>query len=253
MKRDLKEAGFSVVELMISAAILAVITAIIVAFLTNSLRVNELNIARSELQGNLNLAMQLITSELFSAGSIGVAMDNSEDICNTRDVNSAAEPAFELNKSAARHHEFTVRYCDSYPREAKKVSYKIQADKTNNNLSTLKRNERGLSNGNFPRGSFQSTIPGIVGLELEFKCKPTDVTGCDPSSGSFNYRDILAITVKIAAQSPFKARNANQDKYYFGLKGSSGALQLKAEKGYLYDYAEQTVHLINLTGTNSEP
>ena len=243
------EAGFSVVELMISTAILAVITAVIVVFLTSSLRVNELNAARSALRSNLTLAMELITSELYNAGSIGVDTGKGEITCNKNDVNSLAEPAFALDADTTRFHEFTVRYCDPYAREAKKVSYKVQADKTNNNLLTLKRNERGLNNGSFPSGSFQSTIPGIVGLELELQCKPDDNTGCNPASNGFDYRNILAITVKIAAQTPFKAKNAQQKKYFFGLEGEADSMELVAEQGYLYEYAEQTVRLINLTRT----
>ncbi len=248
-KKTKLAAGFSVVELMISTAILAVITTVIVVFLTSSLRVNELNAARSALRGNLTLAMELITSELYNAGSIGVDTGKGEATCNQNDVNSPAEPAFSLDADTVRFHEFTVRYCDPYAREAKKISYKVQADSTNNNLLSLKRNERGLNNGSFPKGSFQPTIPGIVGLELELQCKPDDNTGCNPTSNNFDYRNTLAITVKIAAQTPFKARNANQKKYFFGLEGQADSIELMAEQGYLYEYAEQTVRLINLAST----
>ncbi len=247
LKKARLETGFSVVEFIIATAILAIIITVIFVFLTSSLHVSELNTAHSELRSNISLAIELIASELYSAGSIGVATEKNGITCDWHDVNSPREPAFKLDDNTTRLHAFTVRYCDPYTRKAKKISYKVQSDRTNNNLLTLKRNERGIdSNGSFPKGSFQAVIPGIVGLELELQCKPTDTTSCNPISKEFNYKNILAITIKIAAQTPFKARKANQDKYFFGLESDSDSVELVAEQGYLYEYTEQTIHLINL-------
>ena len=245
------QAGFTVIELAISAAVLGVIISMISAFLTSSLHVNELNVARGELNSNLSLAMELITSEIYSAGSIGVDADGTENTCNLDDVNSAAEPAFSVDSipdTTVPRHEFTIRYCDPYTRTAQKVSYKVEADSDNNNLLTLKRNKSELTNGDFPAGSYTPMIPGIVGLELDLECKPTDTTDCDPIDSDFKYSDILAVTVKIAAQTTFESKNAYQDKYYFSLVENEDT-EIDAEYGYIYEYAQQTVRPINLTMT----
>ncbi len=252
------EAGFTLVELMVVMAILGTITSIITAFLGSSLRLNELNVARSELRSNLTVAIELITTDLYSAGSVGVSADATSGIegvvgtCNEFDVDapdatpSKDRSAFKLDSDTTRLHEFTVRYCDPYtsPRRAVAVSYKLQQDSSNNNLWTLYRNERTVGT----TGTFAPMVPGIVGFELEVECKPSDPV-CDPPDSSFDYNNILAIKVKVAAQTTSKARDANQDKYLFALQGDLDTEGLDAEDGYLYDYSEQTVHPINLIRT----
>ncbi len=246
------QAGFTVAELMVSTAIIAVITTIIASFLSSSLKLNELNVARGELRSNISLAMELLTTELYSAGSIGVSADGIEETCDIEYVNSATYPAFSLESATARLYEFTVRYCDPYDkvgdqRVALEVSYKIEADSDNGNLLTLKRSKNKLVNGSFETNSYVPMVPGIVGLELEFECKfSTTDADCNPISGG-DYKNILAITVKIAAQTTSKAKEADQETYYFSLDNTN---PIDATDGYLYDYAQQTVRPVNLFGTS---
>lgn len=229
------QAGFSVIELMVSVAILAVITSVVLVFLNSSMKLSDLNNARSEVTSSLNLAMELITTELYSAGSIGVDTDGSQSICAKSDLT----PAFQADDlTTTRNHKFTIRYCDPYSRAAKVVSYKLNKDTNNNNLSTLYRNERPVGQ----TGSFQPSIAGIVGLELEFFCKPS--TNCDPTSIGFLEVNLLSIVVKVAAQSTFLIKSAKQETYSFGLVGD--AEEVTAQKGYLYDYSEQLVRPVNL-------
>ena len=71
----------------------------------------------------------------------------------------------------------------------------------------------------------------------------------DATNLNFDYNDILSITVKIAAQTTFESRYANNNKCFFGLSDDPDAKELTVPKGYLCDYAEQTVHPANLTRT----
>ena len=242
------QAGFTVIELMISTAVLGIITSIIASFLTSSLKLNELNVARGELRSNISLAIELLTTEIYSAGSIGVSADDTEETCDAEYVNSATNPAFSLESATERLYEFTVRYCDPYEkvgdqRVALEVSYKIEADSDNGNLLTLKRKKNKLVGNSFETNSYVSMVPGIVGLELEFECKFN--TDCNPLNGG-DYNEILAVTVKIAAQTTFETKEADQETYYFSLDNSE---PLDATEGYLYDYAEQTVRPVNLAKT----
>ncbi len=249
------QAGSTLVELIVSAAILGSILAIISAFLTSSLHLNELNLARSELRQNLSLAMELITAELNSAGSTGVSSDAGAGIegvlgtCNLSDVDAPDADAtkdrssFKLDSATPQLNAFTIRYCDPYttPRRAMAVSYKLQQD---NNLWTLYRNERTVGTA----GTFEPIVAGIRWLELEFQCKPPNsVCNPAPTSPLFDYHEILAITVKIAAQTTYKVKNAPQSEYSFGL--GNDAKSIKGEDGYLYDYAEQVIRPISFVQT----
>ena len=255
------QAGFTVVELMVSAAILAVVTSMIASFLTSSLRLNELNVARSELSSNLTLAMELLTTEIYSAGSIGVNADGNEVVCDSEYVNNTTDSAFSAfsvsepdDTTPIPRYEFTIRYCDPYitvagERMAQEVSYKIEADSSNNNLLTLMRSQNQLVDSVFTTNGYTPMIPGIVGLELEFQCKFTGVD-CNPlTNGTGDYSDILSVTIKIAAQTTFESKDAYQDTYTFGLEGDTDAPTLDAEEGHIYEYAEQTVRPVNLTMT----
>ncbi len=241
--RSKLEAGFSVIELMIASAILAIISSVIAAFLSSTLHTNELNVVRSDLRSNITLAMELITTDLYSAGSAGV--DTGEGACDISEVNSNDpddyHPAFELTSSTSRSHAFTVRYCDPYDRTAKKVSYQLAAD---GDFTSL---ERSWVDETDTNNDFITTIPGVIGLELELECKPADTTNCDPTDSDFNYTHILSFKVKMAAQSTSKTKYAKQTSFFFSLDNSQPITNIT--EGYLYEYSEQTTRPINLTRT----
>ena len=179
MRRVASKKGFTIVELMVSTIILAIVTSIIAAYLVSSIRVNELNLARSDLRGNLTVAMELITSDLYSAGSIGVST-NTTELCDPQLVNDTTEPAFKLDSGDPLSHEFTVRYCDPYTRDAKRDSYKLDVSTGTGNLLNLKLEEATHDGSAWKsKGGFQPTIPGIIAVELDLQCKPNPTIVCD--------------------------------------------------------------------------
>lgn len=216
------QAGFSLVELLISMAILGVILGIVGNYLTAQWRLADQTEARNEMQVNLRSAMEMVSGDLYNAGSVGVAKP-----C------TPATPALEAVSTSARSHTLTVRYCDTYKVAPKVVTYAVQADPDNANLKTLFRNGT-------------PAIPGIIGLEVVLTCKPgtSSVTSLvNPTCKTgFSPADVLSGTLKLAAQSPRKARQVSM-VYTFAGTAVGGADQ---QDGYYYEYAEQSVRTPNL-------
>lgn len=216
------QAGFSLIELLISMAILSVILGIVGNYLTTQWRLADQTEARNEMQVNLRSAMEMIAGDLYNAGSVGVA-----NPC------TPATPALATTAPTARGHTLAVRYCDTYKVAPKEVSYEIMADASNANLKTLFRNGT-------------PAIPGIIGFELSLTCKPgtaSVTSSSDPTcKTAFSPTDVISATIRLAAQSPRRAPQVSST-YTFAGTAVGGADQ---QDGFYYEYAEQSVRTPNL-------
>ena len=233
-----RRSGFTVVEMLITLGILGIVIGIITTFLFSQWRLADQVEARNEMQVNLRAAMELVSTELYSAGSEGIAFECAIDWVN--------KPALVSTRPASRQHTLTVRYCDPYTGNPVGIFYDLRADSSNGNIQTLYRAHDTNTNDDTAATS-QAAIPGIVALELEFQCDPTGATPtsgapdytCQPTSGSFNPEDVLSVTIKLAARSVRKTRGVESTYTFDGQA-------LTSESGYYYEYAEQAVSPPNL-------
>ena len=206
------QAGFTLVEMLLTIAILGIVMTIVSTFLNSTWTLADQTRASNEMQMNLRSAMEMISTDLFSAGSRGVQFT-----CDQASV----IPALASARPAARRHTLTVRYCDPYTVNTPVVvTYNVQADAASGNLLTLYRNGT-------------PAIPGIVGLELEFSCAPTPCTS-DPTVSTFNPTLVRSVTIRMAAQSTRRARGVTSTYTFNGTP-------LAAEPGFYYEYVRQDV------------
>ena len=211
------QAGFTFIEMLVTLAILSIVLGIVSSFLISSMRLTEQTEARNEMQVNLRAAMEMVSTDLYSAGSEGVAFECA--------FNWVVTPAVASTRPAARDHSLTVRYCDPYTGAANTVSYSVDPDPGNDNLLTLFRNN-------------VAAIPGVLAFELEFTCAPTPCEN-NPTAAGFNPDLVRSVTVKLTAQSTRRAQGANSTCTFDGGSCTS-------KPGFYYEYAEQAVSLPNL-------
>jgi prepilin-type N-terminal cleavage/methylation domain-containing protein len=217
MRTAKAQQGLTVVELLIVAAILGIVLAIATNYLITSWTLANQTTARNEMQMNLRAAMEMISTDLYNAGSSGVQFDCAP---------ATVTPALTSTRPADRNHTLTVRYCDPYTANTPVVvTYALQQDPDNGNLMTLYRTRA--------PGNSEPAIPGIVGFELEFVCAPTPCTD-NPTAVGFNTAQVRSVIIRLAAQSTRPARGVNST-YTFD------NVTLTAVPGYYYEYAQQAV------------
>ena len=218
MKRA--HSGMTLVETLVAIGILTLVTGIITTFLTAQWRLADQTEARNEMQVNLRSALEMISTDLNSAGSQGVQAS-----CNSDSV----KPALEVGGNP-RKHKLTVRYCDPYKNSPtpQTISYELRRDDNNSNVWTLYRK--------VDDANFQPAVPGIRAFELDFACTPSV-----PTCGATNPGGVLSATVKLTGQSVHKTRGVSSPFMFDGSRFTN-----QEEAGHYYEYAEQTVSPPNL-------
>ena len=210
--------GFTVVELLITLGIFVVVLGIAGQVFVSQVRLAEQTEARNDMQVNLRAAMEMLTNDLYSAGSEGVSVS-----CTLTAASLAS------TRPSAQKHTVTSRYCDPYTGNSNTVAYELRPDANNGNLSTLYRR--------FNAAPIAPAIPGIVAMAFDFTCDVGAV--CNPTAVGFDPNTVTSVTVKLTAQSSFGARGATSTCTFDGTPCTTKA-------NYYYEYAEQTISPPNL-------
>ena len=228
-----RTSGMTLVETLVALGILTLVTGIITTFLTAQWRLADQTEARNEMQVNLRSALELISTDLKSAGSRGVqASCTSESVKPALGVDTSPPRLPYYN--ATRRHTLVIKYCDPYknPPTPQRVAYELRRDSDNNRVWTLYRKVDGAG--------YQPAVPGIRAFELQLTCTP-GTTICDVRDPNFVPGDVLSVTVKLTAQSVHKTRGVSSPFMFDGNRVTN-----QEEAGYYYEYAEQTVSPPNL-------
>jgi type II secretory pathway pseudopilin PulG len=207
-----KPSGFTVVEFLVAAVVFVIVTGLAGTYLVAQLGYTQRIQARNEMQANLRSAMEMVTTDLFNAGSAGVGVP-----CTW----SGPSLALDLDRDYA--HEITeLRYCSPYGTGPVTTSYRLDDD------------------GGVPslyRGAGPA-VPAIVAMEFEVVCADG---ACDPS----NLTDrVLFVRGRMLARTVRPMRGASAAGLMFG--GVAATSLQQAPSGFMYEVSERRVVLPNL-------
>lgn len=139
-----------------AAVIFVVVTGLAGVFLVRQTVYTQRTQAIANAQANLRMAMEIVTADLFNAGSRGVALP-----C------AWTGNALRVGTGTSFRDVITeLRFCSSYGDGAVNATYRIQNDPANGNVPTLWR-------------AGAPAVPGIVAFEIDLDCAPSGtLPGC---------------------------------------------------------------------------
>lgn len=187
LQRSSKRSGFTLLELLVAAAILAVLLSAVAMYFSRQIKLNRAAEAQAQVQDNVRMVMQLVTTDLLQAGSRAYV--------TTGAVSDVKLPSVVLQGGGS-----TVRdSLDlSYVSSLRSSSDACRAVEYGWSGTTLLRSDQTCpSDLSFPSPSYSDLASHILVLDLKFQCSDGTVVADANCGSSF----VRSVDVAVMGQS----------------------------------------------------
>lgn len=168
-----RQAGFTIIEMMVAGAIFAVVMGLVGVFLSSSTQLQRRTQARSELQDRVRTVMQLVTQDLQMVGAGQYISNSTVQKVSSWDKCYVTSCLDGVNDAINNRDAVSGRYVTSllaFSEACRKFSYSFSG-------TTLRRSDVRCDASS---ASDQDLAENILALDIQYQCS-TGATGNAPS------------------------------------------------------------------------